>query len=213
MLGRALADQLRERLPQFKYGIVGERKVSGALRSVNADVSEIHPIDGLRLAIELKPVNLAVGRAIWNRFGDIRTFAVNLHLKFPFCVIGGVLVIPTYEDVGTKESEEAETEETAITEGIDNSPPAPEEVVPPLTLIPRRRDTRPLINRAIARLVRAGGRRTEADAPHLLEGIAVVVYDPESGSIDTNLPPSGSGLRWDEFIDTLVASYEARFED
>jgi len=103
-LGQALADQLRQRLPQFRHGIVGERKVSGALRTVNADVSEIHPIDGLRLAVELKPVNLAVGRAIWNRFGDIRTFAVNLHLKFPFCVVGGVLVIPTYEETGTREA-------------------------------------------------------------------------------------------------------------
>src|SRR6516164_9683465 len=104
MLGQALADQLRQRLPQFRHGIVGERKVSGALRTVNADVSEIHPIDGLRLAVELKPVNLAVGRAIWNRFGDIRTFAVNLHLKFPFCVVGGVLVIPTYEETGSREA-------------------------------------------------------------------------------------------------------------
>lgn len=213
MLGRALADQLRERLPQFKYGIVGEQKVSGALRSVNADVSEIHPIDGLRLAIELKPVNLAVGRAIWNRFGDIRTFAVNLHLKFPFCVIGGVLVIPTYEEVGTKEAQEAETEETAIAEGTEVSPAEPEQVVTASVSAPRRKDTRPLINRAIARLVRAGGRRTEADAPHLLEGIAVIVYDPEYGLVDADLPPLGSGLRWSEFIDTLVASYEARFED
>jgi hypothetical protein len=213
MLGRALADQLRERLPQFKYGIVGEQKVSGALRSVNADVSEIHPIDGLRLAIELKPVNLAVGRAIWNRFGDIRTFAVNLHLKFPFCVVGGVLVIPTYEELGTREAQEAETEEAAIAEGTDVSSPEPEKVVTGGTTAPRRRDTRPLINRAVARLVRAGGRRTEADAPHLLEGIAVVIYDPESGAIDADIPPPGSGLRWSEFIDTLVASYEARFED
>lgn len=213
MLGRALADQLRERLPHFKYGIVGEQKVSGALRSVNADVSEIYPIHGLRLAIELKPVNLAVGRAIWNRFGDIRTFAVNLHLKFPFCVIGGVLVIPTYEETGTKEAQEAETEEAAIAEGVDGSSPEHEKAVSAAAPAPRRKDTRHLINRAIARLVRAGGRRTEADAPHLLEGIAVVVYDPESGSIDTDLPPPGSGLRWSEFIDFLVYSYEARFED
>lgn len=193
MLGRALADELRDRLPQFKYGIVGEQKVSGALRSVNADVSEIHPIDGLRLAIELKPVNLAVGRAGRNRFGDIRTFAVNLHLKFPFCVIGGVLVIPIYEELGTREAQEAETEEAA--EGTDVSSPEPEEVMTVAVTAPRRRDTRPLIKRAVARLVRAGGRRTEADAPHLLEGIAVVIYDPESGSIDADLPPPGSGLR------------------
>jgi hypothetical protein len=212
MLGRALADELRDRLPQFKFGIVGERKVSGALRSVNADVSEIHPIDGLRLAIELKPVNLAVGRAIWNRFGDIRTFAVNLHLKFPFCVVGGVLVIPTYEEVGTKAARDADTQEAEIAEGA-NLGSVDAAVGPNVPAPPRRKDTRPLINRAVARLVRAGGRRTEADAPHLLEGIAVVVYDPENGTIDNEIPPVGSGLRWNEFVSLLVASYEARFED
>ena len=60
---------------------------------MKADVSESNALDGLRLAIEIKPINVAVGRAIWNRFGDIRTFAVNLHLKFPFAVAGGVLVL------------------------------------------------------------------------------------------------------------------------
>jgi hypothetical protein len=88
-LGRALIGDLQKQVPQLN-GFVGERKVSGALRSGNADVTEVHELDGLRLAVELKPVNLAVGRAIWNRFGDLRTFAVNLHLKFPFAVIGGV---------------------------------------------------------------------------------------------------------------------------
>lgn len=53
--------------------------------------------NGLTLAVEIKPVHLAVGRAIWNRFGDIRTFAVNIHLKFPFAVIGGIMTLPTEE--------------------------------------------------------------------------------------------------------------------
>lgn len=211
MLGRALADELRARLPQLKFVQVGERKVSGALRTVNADVSEIHPIDGLRLAIELKPVNLAVGRAIWNRFGDIRTFAVNLHLKFPFCVIGGVLVIPTYEEIGTKQAAEAEAAEVIVEENVETEV-KPVVAAGAATGI-RRKDTRHLIERAVARLVRAGGRKTEGDAAHLLEGIAVVVYDPDTGALDEALPPPGSGLRWSEFIDALVASYEARFED
>jgi len=103
-LGRALVGDLRRKLPHLSEVIVGERKVAGALRTTNADVSEIHPLDGLRLAVELKPVNLAVGRAIWNRFGDLRTFAVNLHLKFPFAVVGGVLVIPTYEEAGSRDA-------------------------------------------------------------------------------------------------------------
>lgn len=134
-----------------------------------------------RLAVELKPVNLAVVRAIWNRFGDIRTFAVNLHLKFPFAVLGGVLAIPTYEELPTASA-----------------------VV--------RRPTRHLIERAIARLARAGGRRTEGDAPHLLEGVGVIVYDPDTATLDDALPPPGSGLRWDEFVGALAAAYQARFE-
>ena len=204
MLGRALADELRACLPQLDV-TVGECKVSGGLRTVNADVAEIHPIDGLRLAIELKPVNLAVGRAIWNRFGDIRTFAVNLHLKFPFCVVGGVLVIPTYEEAGTKEAATAEAAEAAE-EGD------PEQLAPEFGAS-RRKDTRHLIRRAVGRLVRAGGRKTEGDASHLLEGIAVVVYDPDSGTLDLDLPQVGSGLRWNEFISALVDAYQARFED
>jgi hypothetical protein len=180
---------------------------------VNADVSEIHPIDGLRLAIELKPVNLAVGRAIWNRFGDIRTFAVNLHLKFPFCVIGGVLVILTYEETGTREAQEADAQELAVAEATELPSLELEAPIAAADSAVRRRDTRPLINRAVARLIRAGGRRTEADAPHLLEGIAVLVYDPDTSSIDPQIPPTGSGLRWSEFIDALVTAYESRFEE
>lgn len=116
-LGRALVGELRAKLPNLGDAVVGERKVAGALRTTNADVSEVHPLDGLRLAVELKPVNLAVGRAIWNRFGDLRTFAVNLHLKFPFAVVGGVLVIPTYEEVGSREASKAEAIEDATAEG------------------------------------------------------------------------------------------------
>ena len=179
-LARALAHDLEANLPQLRGRLVtSEQEVAGALRTVQADVSESHKLDGLRLAVELKPVNLAVGRAIWNRFGDIRTFAVNLHLKFPFAVVGGVLVIPTYE----------------------------------LTKKGRKKETTTLINRAIERLVRAGGRRSEAEAAHLLEGIAVVVYDPDTAEISSVLPEPGSSLRWEEFIGALAASYRARFED
>ncbi|MEX0683573.1 MAG: hypothetical protein WD904_05650 [Dehalococcoidia bacterium] len=180
-LGVVLAAELRNQVP-WMHPLAGERDVSGGLRIAKADVSEIHPLDGLRLAVEIKPVNLAVGRAIWNRFGDIRMFAVNLHLKFPFAVLGGVLAIPTYE-------------ESSGTGGV------------------ARRSTVHLINRAVARLSRAGGRRTEGDAPHLLEGVGVLVYDPDAGVVDPDIPPAGSGLRWDEFISAMAIAYAARFEE
>lgn len=57
--------------------------------------------NGLTLAVEIKPVHLAVGRAIWNRFGDIRSFAVNIHLKFPFAVVGAVTTYPSKERVSS----------------------------------------------------------------------------------------------------------------
>jgi len=176
-LGKALLRQLQTRL-SLPGARAGEHVVSGALRTVNADVSQLHKLDGLRLAVEIKPVNLAVGRAIWNRFGDIRTFAVNLHLKFPFAVVGGVLAIPTWE----------------------------------MTPKGQRKSTVHLIERAVNRLMRAGGRKTEGDAAHLLEGIAVVVYEPDTGELHPTLPAPRSGLRWDEFIETLAAAHEARFE-
>jgi hypothetical protein len=180
-LGRATLAEIQERLPHLSHGNAGEHNVSGALRIVKADVSELHPLDGLRLAIELKPVLLAVGRAIWNRFGDVRTFAVNLHLKFPFAVVGGVMPIPTWEET---------------TPGSGD-----------------RRDTTGKIERLVGRFYRAGSRRTEGDAPHLLEGVAVVVFDPDTGQMVPDLPPPGLGLRWDEFIDRLAEAYEARFEE
>src|SRR5690242_18011364 len=65
-LARSLADELSARFPILQDKLVtNEQKVAGGLRTVNADVSESHILDGLRLAVELKPINLAVGRAIW----------------------------------------------------------------------------------------------------------------------------------------------------
>src|SRR5574337_722360 len=213
-LARSLAHEIESRLPKLVGRIVtDEQKVAGGLRTANADLSESHRLDGLRLAVELKPINLAVGRAIWNRFGDIRTFAVNIHLKFPFAVVGGVLVIPTYEETGTKAAEEADEEEQNIAEGAEDGADA--EVAPELggeradVRVARRKTTIHLIERAIDRLVRAGGRKSEAEAAHLLEAIAVVVYEPDVARIHAEIPRAGLGLRWDEFVEALLVSYRA----
>src|ERR1043165_7308059 len=54
-LARCLADELSTHLPKLKHKIVThEQRVAGGLRVANADVSESHPLDGLRLAVELK---------------------------------------------------------------------------------------------------------------------------------------------------------------
>jgi hypothetical protein len=77
--------------------VAKETTVAGGLRTAQSDVTEAHELDGVRLATEIKPSYRAVGRAIWNRFGDVRAFAVNIHLKFPFAVVGGVQVLPTWD--------------------------------------------------------------------------------------------------------------------
>jgi hypothetical protein len=72
--------------------------------------------------------------------------------------------------------------------------------------------TTPIIQRLVHRLQRTRLRDTEADAPHLLEAVTVVVYDPDTAELDPDLPLPGSGLRWDEFVKTLAETYELRFE-
>lgn len=179
MVGLRDLRQLGIALPD---AVPGEHSVGGGLRAVQVDLSENTRTDGLTLAFEIKPVHLAVGRAIWNRFGDIRSFAVNVHLKFPFAVLGGIMTVPTKE-------REASGEDTAW------------------------KPTTHLISRAIDRFIRAGGRLTEGHAAHLLEAIAVLVFDHETGVVDASLPPVGSGLRWEEFIDAIAKTYRARFEE
>lgn len=174
-----LAD-LRAKGLDLDEAVAGEREVGGGLRSVKADVSEMTGTDGLTLAVEIKPVHLAVGRAIWNRFGDVRTFAVNVHLKFPFAVVGGILTLPTTER--HRSGHDADWKSTTH-----------------------------LVTRAVGRFMRAGGRTTEGEAAHLLEGIAVVAFDRETGLIESDLPPVGSGLRWTESIETMAEVYDARF--
>jgi hypothetical protein len=192
-LGRALLHDLRvridvmnrgrpnkERIIAFKSAFAGERKVGGGLRAVNADLSEMTAENGLTLAVEIKPVHLALGRAIWNRFGDIRSFAVNIHLKFPFAIVGAVTTYPTEERVAS---------------GRDD----------------RWKSTEHLIARAVGRFRKVGTRDREDQAPYLLEGTCVVVFDHKSGDIHPSLPPPGEGLRWDEFVDRLVDQYVLRF--
>lgn len=180
-LARALAADLRDAYPGMEPE-AGETTVAGALRPAKVDVVEMTYQDGLKLSIELKPINLAVGRAIWNRFGDIRINAVSTHLKFPYAVAGGVLTVPTVEWVGSKKA-----------------PPG------------SWKSTEHLILRLIELLRRAGGRKREDEAVHRLEAVAVVVFDPHTATLRPDLPGKGSGLRWEEAVAELAHVYQERF--
>ncbi len=236
-LGRALSDELVARVPRITPH-PGELNVAGALRNARADVSEAHALDGLRLAVEIKPINLAVGRALWNRFGDIRAFAVNIHLKFPFAVVGGVLAVPTWEwkkmtkaMVEARSTAEAVVRETWLADststddGGDKSEDSEEQTSDDVVEESEveelagsssqlyQSSTEDLIGRLIKRLQRTRRRDTEADPAHLLEAIAVIVYDPNTGLMRDDLPPRDSELRWDDFVRTMADTYDVRFED
>lgn len=73
--------------------------------------------------------------------------------------------------------------------------------------------TEELINRLIRRLTRTRRRETEADPAHLLEAIAVIVYDPNTSTMLADVPAHGTGLRWSDFVATMVDQYDVRFED
>jgi hypothetical protein len=163
--------------PHLLHPKEGETRVAGGLRTAQSDVTEVHHLDGVRLAVEVKPTYRAVGRAIWNRYGDVRAFAVNIHLKFPFAVVGGVQVLPTIdiEDDGSQV------------------------------------DTRKYLDRAARRLSRIRPRQTEADADHLLEAFGLIAFDPVAAELDDSIPPEGSPLRWDAFVEALVRAYDTRF--
>ena len=77
----------------------------------------------------------------------------------------------------------------------------------------RKKSTLAVVTRVIERLDRAGDRRTEADAPHLMEAVGLVVFDPDTGAIDSSLLHSESKLRYERFVAALAAAYGARFED
>lgn len=152
-----------------------EVAIAGALSRPRVDVSETSLEDGLKLGIEIKTVNEAAGRAMWNRVGDLRSFAVNFHLKFPYAVCGGVITVP------------------------DAMPGEPNLI--------------PLIRRVERVLARVNGRPDEGSAPHRLEAIAFIVYQcgADGVALHPDLPSEASGLRYPQFLDALVAAYEARF--
>jgi hypothetical protein len=190
----------------------------------------MHGLDGLRMAVEIKPVNLAVGRAAWNRFGDIRAFAVNIHLKFPFAVAGGVLVLPTWEEAkmtkkmaAEKSAAEAamrqvvageisdDTEPEGADEDEDVSEEGEAEALAAAGDDTYHKPTVDLIQRVIKTLGKTRLRDTEADPPHLLEAVTVVVYDPDVPGLHPDLPPAGRDLRWDEFVSRMAKVYDRRF--
>jgi hypothetical protein len=64
----------------------------------------------------------------------------------------------------------------------------------------------------IRTLERLGSRKNVLNQVHLAEVISLVVWDPDTGEIDNDVPLSNSILRLEKFSDTLYPQYIARYK-
>lgn len=55
--------------------------------------------------------------------------------------------------------------------------------------------------------------RRGVDLALAFAGERVIAFDRETGEVEPDLPPVGSGLRWEEFIATIADAYQSRFGD
>lgn len=80
----------------------GERAFQGGLGPKKVDVSYSDEQHGLMLAVSIKSICFApFGKNLKNRFGDLLTEAITLHLRFPYSVICMLFAFPiaSNEDV------------------------------------------------------------------------------------------------------------------
>lgn len=61
-------------------------------------------------------------------------------------------------------------------------------------------------------LARLGSRKDELDQHHLAEAIAMVVWDPDTGAVDPNLPAPDSHIRLEAVHDRIYESYVDRYQ-
>lgn len=80
----------------------GERAFQGGLGPKKVDVSYSDEQHGLMLAVSIKSICFApFGKNLKNRFGDLLTEAITLHLRFPYSVICMLFAFPiaSHQDV------------------------------------------------------------------------------------------------------------------
>lgn len=77
----------------------GERAFQGGLGPKKVDVSYADEQHGLLLALSIKSINFPeFGKNLKNRFADLCTEAITLHMRFPYSVVGGLFAMPVDAD-------------------------------------------------------------------------------------------------------------------
>lgn len=104
-LAPELAAQLRARgLPGVKLlpGEPGEKAFQGGLGPKRVDVSYSDEQHGLLLAVSIKSITSPpFSKNLKNRFGDLCTEAITLHMRFPYSVVCCLFAFPQEADLDT----------------------------------------------------------------------------------------------------------------
>lgn len=105
-LSNALAPELAEALrnlglPNVKphRGQAGEKAFQGGLGPKRVDVSYSDEQHGLLLAVSIKSITAPpFSKNLKNRFGDLCTEAITLHMRFPYSVVFCLFAFPVMAD-------------------------------------------------------------------------------------------------------------------
>ncbi|MEW6568462.1 MAG: hypothetical protein AB1449_09930 [Chloroflexota bacterium] len=77
----------------------GERAFQGGLGPKKVDVSYADEQHGLLLAVSIKTINFApFGKNLKNRFSDVLSEAITLHMRFPYSVVCALFAFPAAAD-------------------------------------------------------------------------------------------------------------------
>jgi hypothetical protein len=106
-LSRALADYVAGNLRDRGFentkpfpGGAGERAFQGGLGPKKVDVSYADERHGLLLAVSVKTIGYPpFGKNLKNRFGDLMTEAITLHMRFPYSVVCALFAFPEAADI------------------------------------------------------------------------------------------------------------------
>jgi hypothetical protein len=101
-LAPEVADGLRRiGLPNVRplRGGSGEREFQGGLGPKRVDVTHADERNGLMLAVSIKSISVPpFGKNLKNRFADLCTEAITLHMRFPYSVICALFAFPLEAD-------------------------------------------------------------------------------------------------------------------
>lgn len=149
---------------------VGPVRIIGGVRPQNFDVG--YRPDGVRFAFDSKTLNdrSSIGKNWQNMINDLATEATTVHSRFPYAVVGFMVVYP------------------------------------------RPAVTAAHLAATIGTLERLGGRTLVDEPSHRAEAVSLVIWDPEGGTIDDEIPPLGSPLRFEEFSGHVERAYVARYK-